>query len=194
MIKRPLNLARLHRIICFTSLLLHLFTCFLLIFSPTNRSHRQSHHLSLSLSHHLSHIDSHLSMRFLTCIIICIIIISRNTISTRTSHHHPLFTSSHAMSSTLSPPQPPIPAFHAPFPCMLSSLPSPLIIHTSKIQQQIQHATIRSLTCKVLFLSVQGSVPSHVIIGSNMQGSVPYHARFCSLPFKVPLQHVIIRS
>ena len=38
------------------------------------------------------------------------------------------------------------------------------------------------------------SVPWRVIIGSNMQGSVPYRARFCSLSCRHRFTHVMIRS
>ena len=62
----------------------------------------------------------------------CIIIISSNTIASRTSHPHPIFTSSNAMISTLPPPPPPpIPTFADPFLCKARSGPSTLLIQTT---------------------------------------------------------------
>ena len=39
---------------------------------------------------------------------------------------------------------------------------------------------------------MQRSVPWRVIIGSNMHGCVPYHARFCSLSCRLLFTHVMI--
>ena len=95
------------------------------------------------------------------------------------SHHHPLFSSSHAMMSTLTPPPPPaaaappIPTFHDSLLCITRSGHSPLLIHTSAFQQQNQHATIRSLTCKVLFLVMSVAVPTCKVLFLSLQGSVP---------------------
>ena len=156
----PANLNSVPRIYCFTLSLLHLFNCFLMIISPTHRSHRLSHHHSLFLSHdpithrlsfvhafyHLyHHLHEHLSQ------------LKKIT----SAHQHLLFSWSHAMISTLTPPPPPappIPTFHVPFLCMSRSVPSPLLVHTSAFQHQNPPEMMRSLTCKVLFLSVPGSV------------------------------------
>ena len=113
MIKRPANLNSLDHVICFTSSILHLF-CFLIIISRAHLSHRLSHlsnitHISrhfishplshhVSLEHAFSHRYHHLTHFFYFT---CISINSGNKISTRTSYRHPLFSSSHAMISTL---------------------------------------------------------------------------------------------
>ena len=158
MIKHPDNHNSLHRIVCFISSLLHLFDCFRIIISRTSlRSSVTSLTSATTSSLILSRILCHMSMRSLTCIITCIII-SRNTITTRTSLDHPLFTLSHAMISTLpqpSPPKPPISTFHDPFFSMPRSVPSPLLIHTSAFQHQNQHARFRSLASHDPFLDIQ---------------------------------------
>ena len=173
-IKHPTNLNSLNRIICFTSSLIHLFNCFLIIISPTHRSHRLSHHLALSLSHHpITHRLSFVPVFFLLYHHLHHQHLSQHKNIT-SSHHHPLFSSSHAMISTLTPrPPPPIPTFHASFFCMSRSVPSPLLIHTSAVQHQHQHASSRSLSCKVPFLVVSVPVPTCKVLFLVMQGSVP---------------------
>ena len=53
---------------------------------------------------------------------------------------------------------------------------------------------IRSFTCNVTFITMEGSVPWHVGTASNMQSSVPYHAITRStMSLSVPLR-VVIRT
>ena len=92
-IKNSLSMASLS--IASSASILHLFNCILAITSPTSLTS------SVTSSLILSHTVCHLSTRSHSCIISCIIcnIISRNITSTttRTSHHHPLFSSLHVI-------------------------------------------------------------------------------------------------
>ena len=147
MIIHPINLNSLPRIICITSSLVHLFNWFLIMISPTSRSIRLSNHFAFSLSHHtithrlsfvpvFYHLYHHLHHQHLSQ--------QKNITS---SHHHPHFSSSHAMLSTLpgpAQPPPPIQPFHDPYLCMSRTVPSPLLIQTSAFQHQNQPATINS--------------------------------------------------
>ena len=109
----------------------------------------------LSFVHAFSHLYHHLHYQHLSQ--------HKNITS---SHHHPLFSSSHAMISTLTPSPPPIPTFHAPFLRMSRSVPSHVRFRSLSCQHPFQHVMIRSLTCQHPFLTMQGSVPCHVSTGS----------------------------
>ena len=155
MIKRPANLNSLDHVICFTSSLLLLFCC--LIISRAHLSHRLSHlshitHIGLHfISHPLSHrvtwwcVISHLYHHLTHFFYFTSISInSRNTITTRTSYRHPLFSSSHAMISTLH-------HHHHTF--------LPFIIHLS--------------ACHVVFLHLTPSTNQHFRTKISLQWSVP---------------------
>ena len=82
-----------------------------------------------------------------------------------------LFVACYDLNST--PPPPHIPTFHHPSLCMSRCVPSPHSIHKSTFQNQNQPAMIRSLACKVLFLTNQGPVPTCHHPFLSMSSSVP---------------------
>ena len=154
MIKQWANLTSAFRISCFTSSILHLFKCFLMIISPTHLSHRLSRHPSLTSS-----CTSFLfiSPPSLTSALICSGLVS--LVSSGVCHlnrlyhfHHHLHhhLSQHKNSKNIASPSPllfiacydlnsstttlslpPIPNFDAPFLRMSCSVPSPLCIFSS---------------------------------------------------------------
>ena len=202
MIKRPVNLDSLPRISCFTSLLLHLFNCFLIISSPTHRSHRLSHHLSLSLSHHpithrllivhaISHVYHQLhhhdlsqhhynqniaspsTLHFIACN-------DLNSYPTTTTHSNlscsiPLRV---RFSSFTSPHRPlsisaPNQKCNDPVPYMQGCVPSRARFHSLTYDHRFQHARFCSLACKVLFLTMHGPVSTCHHPFLSMSSSVP---------------------